>query len=80
MSDSVRITNLPSEKTYYQVAYDLMKDIAAYEISGANPPTPETAREYFMNLYNQCYLVVYANRNFAEVSQPKKPSSGGFSY
>ena len=78
MADDVRITNFPSEKNHYRVAYDLMKDIMSYEISSANPPTPETAREYFMNLYNQCYQVVYNNKDFNAVSQPKKSGSSGF--
>lgn len=71
MANDVSVTNFPSEKSQYRVAYDLMKEISRYE----SAPEAHKAREYYMNLYSQCYKVVYNNKAYNEVMKPATAES-----
>ena len=65
MSNSVSVDNFPSEKSHYRVAFDLMKEISRHE------PIPINAREHFLTLYKQCFLVVYREKTFEEATTVK---------
>lgn len=62
------------ENSKYRVAYDLMMRVAAAEQSAEDAGEP---RKYYLNLYHQCYEVVYNNKTFDEVKDvdnPKQPN------
>lgn len=69
MSDNVNVTNFPSDKSHYRVAFDLMKEIKGRE---SGTITSANAREYFLTLYKQCYQVVYNGYTFEEATGAKK--------
>ena len=73
MSEDVRVTNMPAERSHYQVAFDLMKENTRLE----GRPTTGTAREHFLTLFRQCHQVVYRNHTFAEVTAEKSKTNVG---
>ncbi len=57
MSDSVRITNFPSDNSPQRVALELMEKIRYYEKIADGKH-----REYYLDLYSKCLSVVRGNQ------------------
>jgi hypothetical protein len=54
MTQSVHVSNMPSSDSKHRVAFDWAIKIAIQEPT----PQPQNAREYYLNLYHDCYNVV----------------------
>ncbi len=60
------------ESSRYRVAYDLMNRIA--DLEGKWNTRDEGSRKYLMDLYHQCYLVVYNGYDADQAMGEKEPA------